>query len=236
MMRSVFVTSTATNSGKTYLTRGLARSLLRRGKRPVALKPLETGVTTDPLDAAALARACARPELATAPGFVRASLPLAPYAAALEAMASPPRVASLVAAIRSFDAPENCLLVEGAGGLLVPIDERDTMAELARALRMPLLVIAPDRLGVLSDVLTCVESARARELHVLAVILAEHTRSADDPSPRTNRRILADRLACPVLSMPACRDDDDALADAVEAAGITALLDDDAIARRAPSA
>jgi dethiobiotin synthetase len=234
MIRSVFITSTATNSGKTFLTRGLAKSLLRRGERPFALKPLETGVTTDPLDAVALARSCARPELVHAPGFVRAPLPLAPYAAALEAGLLPPRVTSLASAIRAFDAPDRYLLVEGAGGLLVPIDERDTMAELARALRLPLLVMAPDRLGVLSDVLTCVESARARELHVLAVILAEHARVADDPSPRTNRRILAERLACPVLSMPACRDDDDALADAVDAAGITALLDSDTMQPHAP--
>lgn len=224
MILRVFITSTGTSAGKTFLTRGLARSLRRSGHRPLALKPLETGVAPDPLDALALARACDRPELANAPGFARAELPLAPYAAALEAASPPPRVEALRAAVRTLEPTGDCLLVEGAGGLLVPIDERDTMAELAVALDLPLLLIAPDRLGVLSDVLTCLEAARARRLNVLAVILAAHARVAVDPSPRTNARILAERLACPVLTLPATADDDDALADAVDAAGITALL------------
>lgn len=224
MIPGVFITSTATASGKTFLTRGLARSLCRSGHRPLALKPLETGVAPDPLDALALARACGRSELAHAPGFARAELPLAPYAASLESGSPPPRVASLVLAIRALEHTGDFLLVEGAGGLLVPIDAHDTMAELAVALELPLLVIAPDRLGVLSDVLTCVESARARKLTVLAVILAEHARVAADPSPRTNAHILAERLACPVRSLRATRDDDDALADAVDAASIPPLL------------
>lgn len=224
MIPRVFITSTATGAGKTFLTRGIARSLRRSGRRPLALKPLETGVSPDPLDAIALARACDRSDLANAPGFARAELPLAPYAAALEAAAPPPRVEHLRAAIRNLEPTGDCLLVEGAGGLLVPIDERDTMAELAVALDLPLLVIAPDRLGVLSDVLTCVEAAHARQLKVLAVILASHARVAGDPSSRTNVRILAERLPCPVLTLPASADDDDALADAVDGAGITALL------------
>jgi dethiobiotin synthetase len=223
-MIRVFITATSTAAGKTFLTRGLARSLRRRGRQPLAVKPLETGVAHDPLDALALARACARPELATAAGFVRAELPLAPYASALERGLPPPRIEMLVAAIRNLERTGDSLLVEGAGGLLVPIDERNTMAELAAALDLPLLIVAPDRLGVLSDVLTCVESAAARRLTVLAVILAQHARVADDPSPRTNARILAERLACPILSLPTTRDDDDALADAVDSAGITALL------------
>jgi dethiobiotin synthetase len=224
MMIRAFITATGTAAGKTFLTRGIARWLQRAGRHPLALKPLETGVAPDPVDALALARACARPELAHAAGFARAEPPLAPYAAALERGLPPPRIETLVAAIRSLEQTGDSLLVEGAGGLLVPIDERNTMAELAAALDLPLLIVAPDRLGVLSEALTCVESAVARRLTVLAVILGQHARVADDPSPRTNARILAERLACPILSLPAVPDDDDALADAVDAAGIIALL------------
>ena len=81
MIRSAFITGVSTAVGKTYLSRGLTRALEQRGRAVCALKPLETGVTNEPSDAVALARACGRPELAQASGLYRHPLPLAPYAA-----------------------------------------------------------------------------------------------------------------------------------------------------------
>jgi dethiobiotin synthetase len=225
MIHGAFITSTGTSAGKTFLTRGIARALKRRGRSVLAVKPLETGVDPHPFDALAIARACARPEAAHAAGLVRFPLPVAPYAAALELGMAAPEVADLVAAIRSLHRDGELLLVEGAGGLLVPINARDTIADLARALAIPLLIVAPDRLGVLSDTLTCVESARARALHVSAIVLTQHARADGDPSSRTNRRILAERLECPVLAFPTCADDDDALADAADASEVTGLVE-----------
>jgi dethiobiotin synthetase len=223
MIRGLFITGVSTAVGKTYLTRGLARALRRAGRAPAALKPAETGVTDDPVDAVALARACGRPELARAPGLYRAALPLAPYAAALETSTAPPELPALVTRIRELAAGADPLLVEGAGGLLVPLDARHDMADLAAALGLPLLLVARDELGVLSSVRTCVESARARDLRVAAVVLSAHACAAGDPSPRTNRIILEQRLALPVLPFRRCDDDDDVLADAAERAGLLAL-------------
>jgi dethiobiotin synthetase len=221
---SLFVTAVATGSGKTYISRALTRSSTRAGARVAALKPIETGVDPDPLDALALARAAGRPELANAPGFHRAALPLAPYAVALESGAPPLDLPALIASVHDCAAGSDLLLVEGAGGLLVPIDRERTMADLAFGLGLPLLIIACDQLGVLSSVLTCVESARARQLRIGAVILSQHAALADDPSPRTNQRILQERLPCPVLCFPRCPDDDDALADAADQLGLASAL------------
>jgi dethiobiotin synthetase len=221
---SLFVTATATDSGKTFVTRGLARSAARTGARVAALKPIETGVAPDPRDAVALALAAGRPELAHDPELYRALLPLAPYAVALESGEPPPDVPRLIARVRVLARESDVLLVEGAGGLLVPIDRDRTMADLAQALALPLLMIACDQLGVLSSVLTCVESALSRGLRVTAVILSQHGAASDDPSPRTNQRILQERLPFPVLSFPRCADDDDALADAVDRVGLIEAL------------
>lgn len=227
MIPGLFITGVSTGVGKTYVSRGLACALRRTGRRPAALKPLETGVSPEPLDALALARACARPELATAAGLYRAELPLAPYAAALETATAPPDLDALATRIHELAAATgaDALLVEGAGGLLVPLDARRTIADLAVLLKLPLLVVGRDELGVLSHVLACAESARARELRVAAVVLVAHATSASDPSPRTNQRILREHLALPVLTFPPCPDDDDALADAAERAGLLDLLD-----------
>jgi dethiobiotin synthetase len=98
------------------------------------------------------------------------------------------------------------------------------MADLAVRLELPLLIVAPDRLGVLSSVLTCAESAAARQLPIAGVVLTDHGTPPDDLSPRTNRRILQQRLAFPVLAFPHCPDDDEALADAARRCGLLSLL------------
>ena len=221
---SLFVSAAATAAGKTYITRALARSSRRAGARVAALKPMETGVDPDPLDALALARAADRPEHARAAGLYRARLPLAPYAAAIEDGESPPSLPALITSVRALAVGSDVLLVEGAGGLLVPIDRERTMADLALGLALPVVLVAADQLGVLSSVLTCVESALARRLTVAAVILSQHAELAGDPSPRTNQRILQERLPCPVLCFPHCADDDDALADAAEQSGLIGAL------------
>lgn len=226
MTRGLFITATGTGVGKTFLTRGLARALCTRGNTVAAIKPLETDCHPRPLDAHALARACGRPDLAENPDLYRVPPPLAPYAATLAGEPPPPDPADLASTVHRLAHAADVVLVEGAGGLLVPLDATHTMADLGRALAMPLLLVTRDGLGVLSHTLTAVESARARSLPIAAVVLTRHTATDADPSLETNARILRERFApIPVLSFPSSADDDDALARAAEAAGLLDLLD-----------
>lgn len=114
------------------------------------------------------------------------------------------------------------LVVEGAGGLLVPLSATETFADLGVALGWPVVIVAPNRLGVLSDVLTTHEAAVRRELFVSAIVLSEP--SSIDLSQRTNQRVLEARglsiVALPRLDV----DSDDALADAIEASGLLDTL------------
>lgn len=203
---AVFVTATATSVGKTVTSRALTIALrLYSGPRPLqiaALKPIETGSTPDPLDAIALASAAARPPLARAPGLYRARLPLAPYAATLAGEAPPPPITELAATCRALATGSDFTLIEGAGGLLAPIDAEHTIADLAVALAIPILLVAPDQLGVISSVLTAHESAAARGLRVLGLILIQQTGLTDDPSPASNHSILQQRISAPVLRFP----------------------------------
>lgn len=219
------VTGPGTGAGKTLLTRALTAALQARGRSVAALKPIETGVDPLPLDALALARAAGNPSLAMAPGFYRARPPVSAYAAQLEAQAPPLDLSALVVQVQLLAATADVLLVEGAGGLLAPLDDRYDCSELARRLGLRLLLVARDQLGVISHVLTCFESARARELPVTAVILSRHEPAhAADPSVSSNLRILQQRLSCPVRAFPVCSDDDHALAAAAEQLGLLELL------------
>lgn len=222
--RGLFVTGTGTGVGKTFLTRGLARALTRRLARVAALKPIETGCAPEPADALAIARACRNPGLAHDPAFYRVAPPLSPYAATLQHGSPAPDLERIVGRVRELAVAHDFMLVEAAGGLLVPLDARHTTAELAARLALPLLLVAPDRLGVLSHALTAYESAQARALDVAAVILTRVDADDADPSRRTNAQILGERLPSPVFVFPNTKDDDDALADAVESAAILERL------------
>lgn len=197
----VFVTATGTGAGKTWLSVALTRTLASRGRSVAALKPIETGCEPDPLDALALAAAARRPELAHAPGFHRGRLPRAPYAATLAGDPPPPSLDELATACRRAADGADDVLVEGAGGLLVPYDARLDVADLAKALDLPLLVVAPNVLGTLSHVLTVVESARARGLQVAAIALNELA-PVPDPAADHHEPILAARTGAPIVRVP----------------------------------
>lgn len=230
--KGLFVTATGTGCGKTFVTRALAAGLRGRGLRVPALKPIETGCAPDPLDALALARAAGAPELAYVPGFYRVAPALCPYAVTLEHGTPAPDLEVLCGAIEEHATRADFVLVEGAGGLLVPLDAQRTNAELAARLGYPLLVVAPDRLGTLSHVLTVLESAAMRALSVAAVILVRVERDPDS-SAQSNARILAQRTTAPVLQLPYLEQADAevdqarvdaALAQAAEQAGLLTLV------------
>lgn len=204
-----FVTSTGTDTGKTVVSRALTAGLVARGQAVSSIKPAETGCTPDPPDASALARACGRPELIHAPGLYRVAPALAPDAAA-RALGTPALdLQSLVDATTALYRAGDVTLIEGAGGLLVPLSPTATMADLAAALGLPLLLVAANQLGVLSHTLTAYECARARDLPVAAVILNQPAAQRED-SARSNGDILAERIDAPVLHFPYCAADDDA--------------------------
>ena len=192
----LFVTGTGTGVGKTVVSRALALALRAGGRRVVAIKPIETGCDPEPADAKCLAEACGHPSVADLDGLYRAAAPLAPYAVELTGGAAV-CFDSLVETTRAAIANADDAIVEGAGGLLVPVDRTHTIADLAGALDLPLLIVTVDALGVLSHTLTAVEAAHARGLEVLGVALRPG--AEPDESSANNLDILAERLDVRVL-------------------------------------
>lgn len=192
----LFVTGTGTEVGKTFVSVALLKEWRRRGLQPAGVKPFETGCAPTAADAEALARACGRPELASLPGLYRARLPAAPYAATL-AGEPPPAWETILQTLRAL--PHRPLLVEGAGGPLVPIDETRLLIDLAHELRAGVLLVAADQLGVLSHTLAAAEAIAARA--TLRAVLLTRPTPAPDPSKRTNAHILQQRLPVPLFTL-----------------------------------
>lgn len=173
-MRGLFMTATDTGAGKTYVTAGLAR-LWRRERRPFRVcKPVATGADNDwSDDTRLLAEAADDPDLHAITPYTFA-VPAAPPVAARLA-GTTLRLEDLVAAVRRRAADGNAVLVEGVGGLLCPLTERETVADLAVELALPLIVVARRSLGTLNHTLLTVEAAQRRGLRMAGVIVTATT-------------------------------------------------------------
>jgi dethiobiotin synthase len=198
-LKGVFVTGTGTGVGKSLVAAGLLRCLRGQGVDAVPMKPIQTGcesVAGESKGATAGATAADTAAGATAGELVAPDLEFAlavaglrPDAAERELMCpcryrpacSPHLAGRLAGAYADFDRIEQCareladrheaLVVEGAGGLLAPIDERRTMRDLIARLGLPTVVVARADLGTINHALMTIECLRAAGLEPLGVIL-----------------------------------------------------------------
>ncbi|HET8541672.1 MAG TPA: dethiobiotin synthase [Anaeromyxobacter sp.] len=180
-MRGLFVTGTDTGVGKTEVACALLRAARAAGLDAVGMKPAQSGESGGaPSDAERLLDACDRVEPFEAVCPYVLAAPLAPAVAArLEGREI--SLGRIVDAARALGARHAAVLVEGAGGLLVPLTERETYADLAAALGLPVLVVARAGLGTINHTALTVEALRRRGLAVAGVVL-NRASPEDDPS------------------------------------------------------
>lgn len=230
MTRGFFVTGTDTGVGKTFIACGLARILRDRGMRVGVMKPVETGCVwradeLDPSDARLLSLAAGTSQSLSSICPYRFETPLAPDLAARQAGRSiDPEV--IRDRFRRVESSHDITVVEGAGGLLVPIWERYTMADLASDLGLPLLVVVASRLGAVNHTLLTLEHARVRGLSVSGYVLNQLSRVGDG-AMSTNAELLVrstdERYAGSVSWAPAGSDH---AANAAVAVGQAVRIDD----------
>ena len=168
-MRGVFVTGTDTGVGKTVVAAAVCAALRARGERVAAWKPVVTGTEEagEP-DHELLARASGTKPSEVAPFTFEPAV--SPHLAA-ELAGSTLEPAALVASARAAAGGAEILVVEGVGGLLVPLTLGFLVRDLARELGLPLVVAARPGLGTINHTLLSVEAARAVGLTVVGVVL-----------------------------------------------------------------
>lgn len=162
-----FVTGTDTGVGKTYVTALLTRSLRRAGFDTVAMKPICCGDRGD----VEILRAAGGDELTPEEiNPVWLEMPVAPFVAA-EAENRKIEVAEIMRAFGKLRAARRSLLVEGAGGWLVPITRDYFVADLAAEMALPILVVVQNRLGALNHALLTVADIQHRGLECAGFVL-----------------------------------------------------------------
>jgi dethiobiotin synthetase len=178
-MRSYFVTATGTDIGKTYITAGVLRAARAAGRRVSAIKPVLSGYApqfaagSDPavLLAAMGKRVTHRNIAAIAPW--RFTAPLSPdMAAAREHRRVDFGALAEFCSAAMASAPDT-LLIEGVGGVAVPLDDRHLVADWISALRIPAILVAGTYLGTISHTLTAAAFLDARGIAIASIVLNE---------------------------------------------------------------
>ena len=183
-MTTTFITATGTDIGKTFVTAGLIRHIRAAGRTVDAIKPVVSGFDPDAWqesDPATLLAALGRPITLEEAGRVspwRFAAPLSPHMAARREGGAIEFQEVVEFCRRSMAARRGVLLIEGIGGIMVPLDDRRTVLDWMSVLRIPIILVAGTYVGTMSHTLTSLEVLVRRNLNVAAVVISESEASA----------------------------------------------------------
>lgn len=190
---SFFITGTDTGVGKTYVTRLILEALRNAGQDAVGYKPVACGDREDAVVLAAVSGGLDLDEV----NPLYLNTPVAPYVAGmLENRVVDPAV--LLAGFHRLAARHGQVLVEGAGGWEVPITSDYRISDLAADLKLPVVLVAANRLGALNHILLSVAAIRAKGL-VCAGIILNQLEDEMDTAMITNKSVIGDLAGVPLL-------------------------------------
>lgn len=204
MKQSYFVIGTDTNVGKTYVASALVRHFAAKGYSTIGMKPIASGCMRDGNgvllndDVSALAAASNVPASLDLINPYRFEPAIAPHIAAAQ-------VEKIIdcevvrLAYQQLKALADVVIVEGAGGFLVPLNNQETLADLAVLLNIPVILVVGMRLGCINHALLTVEAIKSRGL-TLAGWVANRV-DAEMPVFEENLVSLQQRIAAPCISV-----------------------------------
>jgi len=199
----LIVTGTDTGVGKTMVTCALIRALRRHGVAAVACKPVETGCTVrggrlDPTDGAALRAAADDTVSLEQVCPVRFAVPAAPLRAAREVGAMVD-IAAMTAAVARLRQAHPFTVVEGIGGLAVPLTAEATLLDWFRTLGLPAMVVTTPRLGTLNHTWLTVHALRTAAIPVVGLVVNQVAAKTDDPAMAHAVTDLEELTGLPIL-------------------------------------
>lgn len=201
MQRAWFVTGTDTGVGKTLVSAALLTALARTGRRVVGMKPVASGCDTTPhglrsADAEALrAAANVAADYADVNPYALAAATAPHLAAAVTGVQID--IATIHAHFARLAARADAVVVEGIGGWLVPINRTQTMADVVRALELPVILVVGMRFGCLNHALLTQRAITASGCRLVAWV----ANRVDDGAPEGYVEALTDFLGAPCLGI-----------------------------------
>lgn len=206
-MSAIFVTATGTDIGKTFVTSGLIRAIRGNGQTAQALKPIVSGfspATAGVSDPGVLLDAMGdsvTPEALDRMSPWRFGAPLSPDMAATREGRSIDFDALVQFSMNGIAHARGTLLIEGVGGVMVPLDDRRTVLDWMKALDLPVLLVTGSYLGTISHTLTACDVLARTGLTLRAIALND---SGDGAVPLVDTRATLQRFlgAVPIVTIP----------------------------------
>jgi len=219
---ALLVTGTDMGVGKTYVAAGLARLLRERGIDVGVMKPIELGWSRAdgewPPDAEMLREAAGVDDpVEDIVPYVFEEM-VAPQVAA-DRLHQPIEAEVMKAALDRLRAKHQIVLIEGSGGLAVPLDDGFDQASFAEMCSLPILVVSRAHVGTLNHTFLTVHYARSRGLEVAGIVANRLDRTLNDPSAPTNAKMMERMCGVPVLGVVPFRPESDTLEDVVSTCG-----------------
>jgi dethiobiotin synthetase len=195
-MPGIFVTGTDTGCGKTLVCAGIVNSFTNKGINCGYMKPISCGPKNDN-DAVLLKKLLNLKDPLSSINPVALPYPLSPYAAARKAK----KTIDLKKIVKYFtilNKKHEMLVVEGAGGALVPITKDYMVADLIKDLDIPAVIVARAGLGTLNHTFSTIEVLRKREIEIQGIIMNGY--KGNDLSENNNAEIIENISGVPVLA------------------------------------
>lgn len=195
-MSGILITGTDTGVGKTVIAGYLARYMLNKGHAVITQKWVESGCSKDfPSDIAEHLKAMDR-DKSYVKDFIdlvspyRFKFPGSPHLAArMESKKIDSR--KIIKSFKTLEQRFDFVIVEGSGGLMVPLDRRTLLIDIAQEAGLPVLVIAQNKLGAINHTLLTVEALRARKMNIIGIVF-NNPRKEDAVIIKDNPRIIAE--------------------------------------------
>lgn len=197
MAKGLFVVGTDTGVGKTVVAAGIAGVLHRRGIDVGVMKPVSSGNRND---ARFLMKSVGSPDPIDLVNPVHFRLPIAPYMAARLLRKKIDRQ-KMTRAFKALSKRHTFLIVEGAGGLLVPVARDFMVIDLVKQFALPALIVARAGLGTINHTLLAVETLRRKNIPIAGIFLNRFGLAGRDLAVRTNPELLREFARCPILGI-----------------------------------
>jgi dethiobiotin synthetase len=203
MAKGFFITATDTGVGKTVVSAAVIRALKREGVKVCGMKPVESGCRREgdalvPSDGSFLREVSEVDEPMDVVTPVRFEEPLAPWVAA-ERQGVEIDLKEIGGAFRELSERYDAVVVEGIGGLMVPIRRDYFVSDLAADLRLPVIVVASVYLGTINHTLLTVEHAQREGLDIAGVMLNHPRRPEGTLAEETNPEVIGRLSPVPII-------------------------------------
>lgn len=205
MKKSIFITGTDTGVGKTFVAVGLIHAMKEKGFSVCPMKPVETGCLLRKgelfsEDTFKLLKASGVDEPIDLINPYRLKHPLAPSVAA-EIEGAHINKKNILSAHTHLTKKYDITIIEGAGGIMVPLHKKYLFLHLVKDLNIPLVIVSRPGLGTINHTLLTIEAARNQGLHVLGVIINNTNKTKRGLSEKTNPKIIRMLGGVPVMGI-----------------------------------